>query len=90
MSGIREGGFRFQLSAEEIKFLEILSDGGKKTYVHVVKGFGMPLTPMAPTFTNKIAKRLLDLKLVKWADFLHSGYTITPQGLEYLGYLRKR
>jgi hypothetical protein len=41
------------LTEEEITFLEILADGKRKTYVHIVKGFGMPLTPMAPTFTNR-------------------------------------
>ena len=54
-----------KLSAQEIQFLRILSDGRTKTYVKIVKGFGQPLTPMVPTFTNRIAKRLLKLKLVK-------------------------
>lgn len=72
------------LTSEELRFLEILSDGRKKTYVHVVKGFGMPLTPMAPTFTNKIAKRLVKLGLVKKAGLLRDGYRITPQGLAVL------
>ena len=73
-----------ELSSEELKFLEILSDGRRKTYVHVVKGFGMPLTPMAPTFTNRIAKRLLKLGLVKKAGILRDGYRITPKGLAAL------
>jgi len=72
------------LTGEELRFLEILSDGRKKTYVHVVKGFGMPLTPMAPTFTNKIAKRLVKLGLVKKAGVLRDGYRITPKGLAVL------
>ncbi len=73
-----------KLSNEESRFLEILSDGRKKTYVHIVKGFGMPLTPMAPTFTNKIAKRLRKLGLVKTAGILRDGYRITPKGLAAL------
>ena len=52
------------LTHEEIRFLEILSDGKRKTYVHIVRGFDLPLTPMAPTFTNRVAKRLLKLKLI--------------------------
>jgi RIO-like serine/threonine protein kinase len=73
-----------ELSNEELRFLEILSDGKRKTYVHVVRGFGMPLTPMAPTFTNKIAKRLVKLGLVKRAGVLRDGYRITPKGLDAL------
>ena len=42
------------LTDEELRFLQILADGDTKTYVHVVRGFGQPLTPMAPTFTNRI------------------------------------
>jgi uncharacterized protein YjhX (UPF0386 family) len=71
-----------KLSDEEVRFLEILSEGGRKTYVHVVKGFGLPLTPIAPTFTNRIAKRLLKLKLVERAGLLRDGYRITKKGLE--------
>jgi len=71
-----------KLSDEEIRFLEILSEGGRKTYVHIVKGFGLPLTPIAPTFTNRIAKRLLKLKLVEKAGLLRDGYKITKKGLE--------
>ena len=67
-----------KLSSDQVRFLEILSDGKKKTYVHVVKGFGVPLTPMAPTFTNKLAKPLLRMKLVKRAG---GGYMITHEGL---------
>jgi uncharacterized protein YjhX (UPF0386 family) len=70
------------LTDEEIRFLEILSEGGRKTYVHIVKGFGLPLTPIAPTFTNRIAKRLLKLKLVEKAGLLRDGYRITKKGLE--------
>ena len=44
---------------EKLRFLQILADGDTKTYVHVVRGFGQPLTPMAPTFTNRIASGLL-------------------------------
>jgi RIO-like serine/threonine protein kinase len=73
-----------ELSAEEIQFLLILADGRTKTYVHIVKGFGQPLTPMAPTFTNRIAKRLLKLKLVKRAGLLRDGYHITNEGLAVL------
>ncbi len=69
------------LSNDQVRFLEILSDGKKKTYVHVVKGFGMPLTPMAPTFTNKLAKPLLQMRLVKHAG---GGYKITDEGLTAL------
>jgi len=72
------------LTVEERRFLEVLSDGRRKTYVHIVKGFGMPLTPMAPTFTNKIAKRLVKLGLVKKAGLLRDGYRITPEGLAAL------
>ena len=70
-----------KLSNDQVRFLEILSDGKKKTYVHVVKGLGMPLTPMAPTFTNKLAKPLLRMKLVKRAG---GGYKITDEGLRAL------
>jgi RIO-like serine/threonine protein kinase len=73
-----------ELTDEEFRFLEILSDGRKKTYVHIVKGFGMALTPMAPTFTNRIAKRLRKLGLVKSAGLLRDGYRITPKGLAAL------
>ena len=69
------------LSSDQIRFLSILSDGKKKTYVHVIKGFGMPITPMAPTFTNKLAKPLLRLKLIKRAG---GGYKITDLGLAAL------
>jgi hypothetical protein len=44
-----------RLTDEELRSLEILSDGRNKTYVHLVKRLGMALTPMAPTFTNGIA-----------------------------------
>ena len=73
-----------ELTDKELRFLEILSDGRKKTYVHIVKGFGMALTPMAPTFTNKIAKRLCKLGLVEKAGILRDGYRITPKGLAAL------
>jgi hypothetical protein len=69
------------LSNDQVRFLGILSDGKKKTYVHVVKGFGIPLTPMAPTFTNKLAKPLLRMKLIKRAG---GGYKITDAGLAVL------
>ncbi len=72
------------LSKEEVKFLDILSDGRRKTYVHIVKGFGIPLTPMAPTFTNRIARRLLKLKLIKKAGVLRDGFKITERGLDAL------
>ena len=72
------------LSAEEFQFLQILSDGRTKTYVKIVKGFGQPLTPMAPTFTNRIAKRLLKLKLVKRGGLLRDGYKITDKGVAAL------
>jgi len=77
-------GSSVRLTEEEIKFLEILSDGRKKTYVHIVKGFGLPLTPMAPTFTNRIAKRLIKLGLIKKAGILRDGFVITPKGLRVL------
>jgi RIO-like serine/threonine protein kinase len=73
-----------QLSKEELQFLQILADGKRKTYVHIVKGFGQPLTPMAPTFTNRIAKPLLKQKLIKKAGMLKDGYKITPKGLDAL------
>ncbi len=73
-----------KLSAEEIRFLEILADGRKKTYVHIIKGFGQPLTPMAPTFTNRIAKPLLKRKLIKKAGMLRDGYKITEKGIAAL------
>jgi predicted transcriptional regulator len=72
------------LTKKDLKFLEILSDGKKKTYVHIVKGFDMLLTPMAPTFTNKIAKRLLKLGLIKKAGILRDGYKITSKGFTAL------
>ena len=58
------------LTNDQVRFLRILADGKKKTYVHVVKGFGVPLTPMSPTFTNNLAKPLLKLKLIKRAGGL--------------------
>jgi hypothetical protein len=70
------------LTQEEITFLKILSDGRRKTYVHIVKGFGMALTPMAPTFTNRIAKRLLKLRLIKKAGILRDGFKITDAGVK--------
>jgi len=73
-----------ELSQEEYRFLEILADGKRKTYVHIIRGFGLPLTPVAPTFTNKLAKRLLNLKLVEKAGLLRDGYRITPLGLQAL------
>ena len=73
-----------KLSAEEYQFLQILADGRRKTYVHIVKGFGQPLTPMAPTFTNRIAKPLLKQKLIKRAGALRDGYKITDKGLAAL------
>jgi hypothetical protein len=72
------------LTDEEVRFLQILSDGKRKTYAHIVRGFGMPLTPMAPTFTNRIAKRLLKQKLIKRAGILRDGYAITPKGRQAL------
>ncbi|NQU31039.1 MAG: hypothetical protein HQ525_10270 [Anaerolineae bacterium] len=73
-----------KLSGDEFQLLQILADGHRKTYVHIVKGFGQPLTPLAPTFTNRIAKRLLKLKLVKKAGILRDGYKITSEGLAAL------
>ncbi len=73
-----------QLTDEELRFLEILSDGRRKTYVHIVRGFGKPLTPMAPTFTNRIARRLLKLGLVERAGILRDGYKITSKGMAVL------
>ncbi len=65
------------LTAEQIQFLRILSDGKKKTYVHVSQGFGQPITPMSPTFTNNLAKPLLKAGLIKRAG---GGYKITDKG----------
>ncbi|MBT3336654.1 MAG: hypothetical protein HN855_06495 [Anaerolineae bacterium] len=73
-----------KLSREELQFLQILADGRTKTYVHIVKGFGQPLTPMAPTFTNQIAMPLLKLKLIKRAGLMRGGYKITNKGLAAL------
>ena len=73
-----------KLSDDEFQLLQILADGRRKTYVHIVKGFGQPLTPLAPTFTNRIAKRLLKLKLVIKAGILRDGYKITSEGLAAL------
>ncbi len=72
------------LTADERRFLEILSDGKRKTYVHIAKGFGMALTPQSPTFTNKIAKGLRKRGLVKRAGILRDGYRITQDGLKAL------
>ena len=52
------------LTDEQTRFLQILSDGKKKT-------------PMAPTFTNNLARPLLKMKLVKRAG---GGYKITDAG----------
>ena len=70
------------LTVDQIRFLELLADGKARTYVHVVKHFGMPLTPMAPTFTNNLAKPLRKAKLVK--QNIGGGYKITTAGLEAL------
>jgi uncharacterized protein YjhX (UPF0386 family) len=69
------------LTDEQIQFLRILADGKKKTYVHVVRGFGRPLTPTAPTFTNNLARPLRKLGLVRRAG---GGYKITDKGLSAL------
>jgi predicted transcriptional regulator len=69
------------LSDEQRKFLLILSDGKKKTYVHISKGFGQPVTPMSPTFTNRIAGPLLKMGLIRHAG---GGYKITEAGLSAL------
>jgi hypothetical protein len=75
--GNRNGGSGMvtdhRLTGEELRSLEILSDGRNKTYVHLVKRRGMALTPMTPTLTNRIAKPPRELELV-----------ITPKGLEAL------
>lgn len=65
------------LTDEQIRFLRILADGKKKTYVHVVRGFGMALTPEAPTFTNRLAHPLRKLGLIRRAG---GGYKITDEG----------
>lgn len=72
------------LTDEEKRFLEIVSGGGRITYVHIVKGFGMMLTPMAPTFTNRIAQRLLGSGLVKRTGLLRDSFAITEKGREAL------
>jgi predicted transcriptional regulator len=69
------------LTDEQIRFLRILADGKKKTYVHVARGFGMPLTPMAPTFTNRLAGPLRKRGLIRRAG---GGYKITDKGLSAL------
>ena len=70
------------LTSEQIRFLEILSDGKAKTYVHVAKGFGQAVTPMSPTWTNKLAKPLKRAKLVK--QTIGGGYKITDKGRDAL------
>lgn len=75
------------LSHEQIRLLELLSDGKAKTYVHISKGFGKPLTPQAPTWTNKLAKPLKKAKLVK--QTMGGGYKITQKGRDVLASARK-
>ena len=70
------------LTNDQLRFLELLADGKARTYVHVMKGFGMPLTPMSPTFTNNLAKPLRKAGLVK--QMLGGGYKITDAGREAL------
>ena len=42
------------------------------------------MTPMAPIFTNRIARRLCKLGLVKKAGILRDGYRITSKELTAL------
>lgn len=71
------------LTDDEKRFLTILADGKKKTYVHIARGFGQPLTPLSPTFTNTIAHPLLKRKLIRRAG---GGYRITAAGLAALDF----
>lgn len=50
--------------------------GGRITHVHIVKGFGMMVTPMAPTFTNRIAQRLLGSGLMRRTGLLRDSFAI--------------
>ena len=72
---------RDELTGEELVFLEALSDGKRKTYVHIVRALGQPLTPMAPTVTNRIAKLLLKRGLIEKGGLLQGGFRITKKGL---------
>lgn len=71
-----------KLGPEHIRFLQILSDGRTRTYVHFMKELGMPLTPMSPTFVNKLARPLRKAGLVK--QKIGGGYVITDKGREML------
>jgi predicted transcriptional regulator len=75
-----------KLGPEYIQFLDILSDGRTRTYVHFMKEMGMPLTPMSPTIVNKLARPLRKQGLVK--QKLGGGYQITDKGLEMLRSLK--
>lgn len=66
------------LTPEQITLLRLLADGKAHTYVDVVKALGMPLTPNAPTITNKLAKPLLKARLVKRT--VGGGLKITEAG----------
>lgn len=70
------------LTPEQIRFLEILSDGKAKTYVHLSKGFGVAITPGSPTWANRLAKPLKKNKLVK--QKMGGGFKITKKGREAL------
>jgi predicted transcriptional regulator len=75
-----------KLGAEHLEFLDILSDGKTRTYVHFMRKMGKPITPMSPTIVNKLARPLRRQGLVK--QKMGGGYKITNKGLEMLKALK--
>ena len=71
-----------KLGPEHIEFLSILSDGRTKTYVHIMKAMGEPVTPMSPTIVNNLGRPLRKQGLVK--QKLGGGFQITDKGREML------
>ena len=65
------------LTEQQVRFLEILSDGRRKTYVHVMQGFGMAVTPMSSAYAKDVSEPLRTMGLVKRA---RGGYLITERG----------
>ena len=70
------------LGADELRFLQVLSDGRKRTYVHLTKEFGIPMTHHAPIWANELARRPLQLGLTRRR--FGGYYEITPKGIAYL------
>ena len=68
------------LTHEETVFLQVLSDGKRKTYVHIINGLGKPVSRMAPTIANRIAKPLLKQGLIKTAGIMRGAFVITDKG----------